>query len=119
MYKRSDREFFLDIFLACQKILEYTKGMSFSEFEKDEKTIDAVIRNIEILGEAVKHISKDSRERYPHVNWDSIARTRDKIIHFYFGIDIEVVRDIVNKSIPELFEKIKAIIKNEGWDNDI
>ncbi len=119
MYKRGDKEFVLDMFLACHKILKYTKGLSFEDFKKDDKTVDAVIRNIEILGEAVKNISKDFRKKYMDVEWSKIARTRDKFIHFYFGIDREVVWDIVNEDIPPLFEKLKNIIENEGWKGDI
>ena len=91
MYKRGNKEFILDMFLACQRILEYTKDMSSEEFVKDNKTLDAVVRNVEILGEAVKNISKEFMEKYPEIEWSKIARTRDKFIHFYFRIDKEVV----------------------------
>ncbi len=119
MYNRGDKEFVLDMFLSCQKILEYTKGLSFKDFEKDSKTVDAVIRNIEILGEAVKNISQEFRKKHTDVEWNEIARTRDKFIHFYFGIDKEVVWDIVNEDIPVLFEKLRNIIKNEGWEDEL
>ena len=62
MYSRGDKEFILDMFLSCKRILEYTKELSFEDFQKDNKTIDATIRNIEILGEAVKNISKNFQE---------------------------------------------------------
>ena len=91
MYKRGNKEFVLDMFLSCQNVLEYTKGMSFEDFKKDSKTVDAVVRNIEILGEAVKNITSSFREKYPEVEWSEIAKTRDKFIHFYFGLDIEVI----------------------------
>ncbi|GAB6078984.1 hypothetical protein JCM8795_16720 [Hydrogenobaculum acidophilum] len=67
MYKRSDKEFVLDMFLACKKIVEYTKGISYEDFEKDSKTIDAVIRNIEILGEAVKNVSAEFKNKYSDI----------------------------------------------------
>jgi len=119
MFSRGDKEFVIDMFLSCQKILEYTKGMNFKEFEKDQKTIDAVVRNIEILGEAVKNISQGFREKYINVEWSEIARTRDKLIHFYFGIDKEVIWDIVNVDIPKLFEKLRQILKEENWENEL
>ena len=119
MYNRGDKEFVLDMFLSCQKILEYTKGMSFEEFEEDSKTIDAVIRNVEILGEAVKNISKNFREKYPDVEWSIIARTRDKLIHFYFGIDITTLWKTVKFDVPVLFRKLENIIKNEGWEDEL
>ena len=118
MYKRGDKEFILDMFFSCQKILKYTEGLSFEEFKNDEKTTDAVVRNIEILGEAVKNISKEFRERYPHIEWKEIAKTRDKLIHFYFGIDVEIVWKIVKFDIPSLYEKLKDIIRKEGWEDE-
>ena len=119
MYKRGDREYILDMFLACQRILEYTRGLSFEDFEKDAKTIDAVIRNIEILGEAVKNISKNFREKYPDVEWKIIAKTRDRLIHFYFGVDVPTVWKTIAIDIPPLFEKLKNIIKSERWEDEI
>ncbi|MGC8676833.1 MAG: DUF86 domain-containing protein [Hydrogenobaculum sp.] len=79
MYKRSDKEFILDMFLACKKIVEYTKGLFYERFEEDSKTIDAVIRNIEILGEAVKNISFEFKNKHPEIEWSLIAKTRDKL----------------------------------------
>ncbi len=77
MYKRGDKEFVVDMFLACKRIVEYTLDLSFDDFKRDSKTVDAVVRNIEILGEAVKSISKDFRRKYPDIDWSIIARTRD------------------------------------------
>jgi len=119
MYNRGDKEFVIDMFLSCQKILKYTEGMVFEEFENDSRTIDAVVRNIEILGEAVKNISRQFKEKYPEVDWSIIARTRDKLIHFYFGIDIVILWKIVKFNIPVLFKKLENIIKNEGWEDEL
>ena len=118
MYKREDKELVLDMFFACQRILEYTKGLSYVDFKSDNKTLDAVIRNIEILGEAAKNVSKDFTEKYHNIEWSKIARTRDKLIHFYFGVDVDTIWDIVNKNIPILFEELRIIIKKEGWENE-
>jgi len=119
MFKRGDREFVLDMFLACRKVLDYTEGLSFREFARDDKTIDAVIRNIEILGEAAKNISEEFRDRYPHIEWSKIARTRDKLIHFYFGVNKEIVWDIGKENIPELLNDLRHIIQREGWSDEI
>ena len=119
MYKRGDREYILDMFLACRKILDYTEGMTFEEFLSDDKTLDAVVRNIEILGEAVKGISKEFREKYPDIEWSKIARTRDKLIHFYFGVDPEITWKIVKMDIPSLLERLEIIIKEQGWELDL
>ncbi len=84
MYKRHDKEFVVDMYLACEKIMRYVKGLTYEEFKQDSKTIDAVVRNIEILGEAAKNISQDFRGRWPDIEWSEIARTRDKLIHFWY-----------------------------------
>ena len=86
MSGRGDREFILDMLDACSRILEYTGGMSFGEFYGSQMVQDAVIRNLEILGEASKRVSDGLKKKYSEVEWREIARTRDKIIHFYFGI---------------------------------
>jgi len=83
MYKRGDKEFILDMLNACEKIIKYTENLDFDGFLEDEKTIDACIRNVEILGEAVKNISPEFKEKYPEIEWREIARTRDKLIHSY------------------------------------
>ena len=119
MYRRGDKEFVLDMFLACQKILRYTEGMAYEEFINDERTKDAVMRNIEILGEAVKNLSKEFMEKYPNVKWSKIARARDKLIHFYFGIDEGALWDMVRESVPALFETLKSIITTEGWQDEL
>ena len=78
--------------------------------------IDAVVRNIEILEEVAKNISEGLKKKYPEIEWREIVRTRDKIIHFYFGVDISIVWDIVTIDIPKLKDKPKSLIKSEGWE---
>jgi len=115
MSKRGDREYLRDILIACENIIEYKKGYDFDSFMADRKTQDAIIRNIEIIGEAVKAISESLKNKYPEVEWREIARTRDKLIHSYFGIDLDVVWDIINLDIPRLQRQIGDIIKREKW----
>ena len=74
-------------------------------------TIDAVIRNLEIIGEAVKNISPEFRKKHLGIPWSKIAKTRDKLIHKYFGVDLELTWDIIKKDLPDLKEKIKNILK--------
>ena len=112
MYKRGDKEFILDIYLACKRIMEYLEGVTFERFLETPEKQDAVIRNIEIIGEAVKKLSEEFRDAHPDIEWSEIARTRDKFIHFYFGIDLDVVWDIATVDIPRLIEKI---CEEKGW----
>ncbi|MEO8513292.1 MAG: DUF86 domain-containing protein [Ignavibacteria bacterium] len=93
----------------CRKILEYTNNLSYEEFNKDYKTYDAVLRNIEIIGEAVKNIPDDIREKYNFIEWKKIAGLRDIVIHDHFGVNEEIIWDIVQNKIPELKESLNKI----------
>ncbi len=107
--KREIGDFIEDIINAMNKALKFVEGVSYEEFAKDDKTIFAVIRAIEIIGEAVKNIPEDTKKGYPEIPWKGMAGMRDKVIHGYFGVDIKVVWDTVKKRIPEvkpLFEKM-------------
>lgn len=115
MYKRSDREFVFDMLFACERILEYTHDISYEDFKTNSLVIDAVVRNIEILGEAAKGVSAELVEKYPNIEWKAIARTRDKIIHFYFGIDINIIWDIIQNDLPVLKSKLENLISEQGW----
>jgi len=116
MFKRSDKEFLMDMLIACEKIMRYTKDLSYEDFRGNDMVIDAVVRNIEILGEASKNISEELKKKYPEVEWREISRTRDKIIHFYFGVDLSIVWDIITVDIPSLRKKLEKIAKEEGWE---
>ena len=113
MSKRGDREFLLDINEAIKRIGEYTDAMSYEVFLRDTKTQDAVVRNIEIIGEAVKNLSGGLKEKHKEISWKDIAGMRDKIVHFYFGIRWELVWSVVNDKLPELLPKIETMIKQQ------
>ena len=110
MSKRKDREFLLDIRDAVTRIRTYTQGMRFDDFSKDGKTQDAVVRNLEIVGEAVKNLSVPFRNANPEIPWKSIAGMRDKIIHHYFGLNLEIIWAVVEKELPALLENITRMI---------
>jgi len=101
-----------------KNILSYKEGYDFDMFMSDRKTQDAIVRNIEIIGEAVKNLSESLKDKYSKIEWKEIAKTRDKLIHSYFGIDLDIVWDIINVDIPRLKEQIKEIIQKEGWSSD-
>lgn len=111
MHKRSDKEFLLDILEACKRIRRYIDDISYEEFLKNEEKQDAVIHNIEIIGEAVKQLSDNIKNRYSEIEWKNIARMRDKIIHHYFGISLEIVWVVATKEIKELEEGINKILE--------
>jgi uncharacterized protein with HEPN domain len=113
MPKRNYRLFIADIKDSATKIIDYAKGKSYKEFTKDRMLTDAIIRNLEIIGEAVKNIPYKVRKKYYPIEWKKIAGLRDILIHGYFGIDYEILWDIVQNKIPDLLTKIKEILKAE------
>ena len=84
--------------------------MNFDDFVKDKKTVNAVIRSLEVMGEAVKKIPKEIRDKYPDIPWKYIAGMRDKLIHEYHGVDLTIVWEVIEKEIPLLKPKFKEIL---------
>ncbi|MFO8077867.1 MAG: DUF86 domain-containing protein [Thermoplasmatota archaeon] len=95
------------------KIKDFTDNVGESEFENSELIQSAVIRQIEIIGEATKQISQSVKRKYPHIPWRDIAGMRDKLIHGYFGVDIDAVWDTIQLDIPVLEKDIKRILEKE------
>lgn len=110
MSKRDNSLLLQDILDAAHKIVSYTAGMSFEDFNMDSKTADAVIRNFEIIGEASNKLSEALRTDNPQIDWDRIRGFRNRIIHEYFGIDLEIVWNIIEDDIEELIEQIESIL---------
>ncbi|MEN6577734.1 MAG: DUF86 domain-containing protein [Phycisphaerales bacterium] len=98
-----------DICEAIERILRYVGGMSFDSFSHDEKTVDAVIRNIEILGEAANRLPDEFKERHADVEWHKVVGLRNRIVHEYFGIDLEIIWQILHRDLPGLQARIKRI----------
>ena len=109
--KRDMRLFLQDILESIQLIEEYTQALAEEEFYKNLLTQDAVVRRLEIMGEAAKHIDEDFRNKYPDVPWVEIAGMRDVLIHEYFGVKLERVWSIVKKDLPDLKEKMLLIME--------
>ena len=106
---REYRLFLEDMRTACEKILKYTQRLTREQLVGDAKTFDAVMRNLEVVGEACKHIPPDVRAQYPDINWRKIAGLRDVVIHEYFGVDVEIIWDIVTHEVPTLLVQLKHL----------
>lgn len=107
--KREVGDYIEDIIDSMNKAMNFVKDISYEELIKDDKTVFAVIRALEIIGEAIKNIPEDFRKRYPEVPWKDMAGMRDKVIHEYFGVKLNIVWKTVKERIPllkPLFEKI-------------
>ena len=101
----------LDILDAIERIFAYVKGMSYKDFLADHKTQDAVVRNIEIIGEAARNIPKPFRTENSQVPWDEIIGMRNVIVHQYFGILVDVIWDIIKNELPKLKKHVESFIK--------
>ena len=99
-----------DILEASQKILSYTSGMSFDDFISDDKTIDAVVRNFEIIGEAANRVPEEFKSAHPEIEWRRMTGLRNRIIHEYFGVDYATVWKIKEENIQELIDFIQQAI---------
>ena len=108
---RDPNLYLIDIKEAIDKIQEYTKDLSFDEFSKNSEKIDAVVRNLEIIGEAVKNIPKELKQKHKEINWQDIVDMRNIITHEYFGIDTEIVWKTIKESLPTLENKVNDILK--------
>ena len=102
-----------DMLNAIDKIGRYVDGISYEKFKTNSLLCDAVVRNLEIIGEAAKNVSEDIKEKYINIEWKKIAGLRDILIHAYSGIDLEIVWDVVKNKLPGLKASIVGIIKRE------
>ena len=98
-----------DVSLSIEKIERYINSLTMDNFKVDDKTVDAVVRNLEIIGEAVRQIPSAFKEKHSNVPWNQIAGLRNRIVHDYFGLDIEMIWHIVTFDLPELKSKIGKI----------
>jgi uncharacterized protein with HEPN domain len=113
MSERADRDFVSDIQEALRRIATYTAGMTEEAFMADVKTQDAVIRNLEILGEATKNLSEEFRARYSHIPWKNMAGVRDRLIHHYFGINLDIVWQIVVAELPDVITALDEVVDDD------
>lgn len=113
MSERTDNDFLSDIKEAARRTTSYTENMTYEDFLEDIKTQDAVIRNIEIIGEGAKNISEELKNKYMEIPWKSMAGIRDKLIHHYFGVNLDIVWNVVKEELPEIILQIEDIIEIE------
>ena len=106
-----------DILESARKVQRYTEGLRLEQFQSQDVVFDAVVRNLEIIGEAAKHLPPDARAMMPTVDWNKVAGFRDVIVHGYFGLDVHVIWDVVQSKIPALASSVENalhLVKNQG-----
>ena len=109
MSKRDNSALIQDMLESAMKIIKYTEGLSFDQFGADDKTVDAVIRNFEIIGEAANRIENDFKTLNPQIEWTKMRGFRNRIVHDYFGIDLEIVWSIIQDDIEELVYQLEQL----------
>lgn len=110
--KRAVVLYIRDILQQMDDALEFIQGMTYEQFLGDKKTINAVLRSIEVIGEAAKNVPEGIREQYTDIPWREMAGMRDKVIHFYFGVDPEIVWLVVKERIPELKPRLERVLRD-------
>ncbi len=113
MSKRDTRLLLEDILESCEKITSYTKGLNFETFVSDDKTLDAVVRNFEIIGEAANRIPDSFCNQYAEISWHQMIGMRNRLIHAYFGVDYSIIWDVVENSLPLFKKQISGILLHE------
>jgi uncharacterized protein with HEPN domain len=99
---------------AIDNIKSYTDKMDYGAFERDKKTIDAVVRNLEVIGEAAKNLPEEIRRQYPDVNWKVVAGMRDRLIHEYFGVSIRITWETIKNDLPSLEATVRKIMRQQS-----
>jgi uncharacterized protein with HEPN domain len=112
--KRNLKLYLQDIWESTLAIEEYTQNLAEDEFYSNRQVQDAIIRRLEIIGEAVKNVDDDFRNKYPQIPWKKIAGMRDIITHEYFGIKLERVWDVLRKDLPDIKQQMLLIMEREN-----
>lgn len=106
-------DYLRDMHENANRAIQFAKGMSYETFSKDDKTIYAVIRAVEIIGEATRNIPQEIRTKYPEIPWRDASDMRNKLVHRYFGINLEVIWQTLNEDLPMLAIALQEIIRRE------
>jgi uncharacterized protein with HEPN domain len=112
MSKRQPKLLLEDILESAEKILTYTHSLSYTDFIADSKTIDAVVRNFEIIGEAASRLPDDFKDTYTEIDWHKLRGLRNRIVHHYFGIDYSIIWSIKEDFLEALIAQIRKLLED-------
>ena len=111
MSKRSDKQLLLDMCEATYRVLNYTAGFDERLFLEQQQTIDSVVRNIQIIGEAASRISKEFKDAHPEIEWPGIIGMRHRLVHDYFEVEERLIWRVIETKLPDLYEQLKKILE--------
>ncbi len=114
MPRREWKLYVQDILQAIAKIERFTAGMNLASFTSDEKTVDAVLRNIAVIGEAARHVPEDVQRRHPAVPWAEMRAIRNIVVHEYFGVSLPILWNTVTSNLPPLIPLLEEVLHAEG-----
>ena len=109
---RSDKLYLEDLLTAMNRIAEYIEGYNFDQFKQDYRTVDAIVRNFEIIGEASKNVSDVIKNQNPEIPWNEMYYLRNRVMHEYFGVDYEIIWDVAKNHLPGNSQQIDKILKS-------
>ncbi len=112
-----DRESILDMLNSIRLVMQYVSGLEQRDFEANDQCQDAVIRRIEIMGEAAKRVAETVRQRFPQVPWHEMAGMRDRVIHSYDTVDVEIVWDTIRRDLPTLAGQLQSVLESDELDS--
>jgi uncharacterized protein with HEPN domain len=108
-----DHAYLFDVLESSRTALEYMRGKTWEEFSKDSLLQDAVVRRLEIIGEASGRISDETQKKHPHLPWQAMKGTRNRIIHEYDSIELDIIWDIIQQDLPLLTAELEKIVSTE------
>ena len=112
--RRDDRSYLLDMLVAARDAVAFTKGLSYGEFATDRRSQLAILKSVEIVGEAASRLSADTKERHPDIPWQEIVGMRNRIVHAYFDIDLRLVWETVDSDLPVLVAQLEPLVPPES-----
>ena len=110
MSERSTSLYLADMLDAIDRVYEYTSKLKYSSFSENDMVVDAVLRNLEVLGEAARYVPQETRDKYPGIPWTSLVGLRNIVIHHYHGVDLENIWQIARKDLPPLRKILKKAL---------
>jgi uncharacterized protein with HEPN domain len=111
--KRTFRDYVADILTSFEETQEFTQGLDFDAFARDRRTVNAVVRSLEVMGEAAKRIPAEIRKKYPEIPWKRMTGMRDKLIHDYFDVDLRRVWNTAKRDLPPLRSSVTRLLEGD------